>query len=180
LPGPSPPTPGTTFKHLPLVDSAACRRQDMSVAIQLLPETFDASTGSLTGEIWFDVDGQAFPAEHWNDFVVVILGWWLEESALLLSHAGQRSLRFMDGPWRLEIDAANADAWHLGFVDGHGGKSTIVHEATVSGKELVKEVLRAASAAEKKCHELGWSSKDREALRRSHDQLSATLRASVR
>jgi hypothetical protein len=77
----------------------------------------------------------------------------------------------MDGPWRLEIDATNAGDWKLSFVDGHGGKSTVVHEATVSGEAFVKELLRAASTVERKCQELAWSSKDREVLRRNHDAL---------
>ncbi|MCG8419070.1 MAG: hypothetical protein MJE77_14135, partial [Proteobacteria bacterium] len=40
-------------------------------------EQSDNASRSITGDLYFDFDGFPFPAERWNDFVVVIIAWWL-------------------------------------------------------------------------------------------------------
>jgi hypothetical protein len=70
---------------------------------------FDPSTvrqskiGSITGVVYFDFDsGRGFPGVGWNDFVVVILNWWIAALQKILQ--GEKAeLRFMDGPYWISV-----------------------------------------------------------------------------
>ena len=35
------------------------------------------SSGLITGEIYFEENNNYFPEKGWNDFTVIILGWWI-------------------------------------------------------------------------------------------------------
>lgn len=45
----------------------------ISVEIETMEFRFG---GPATGNITIDVDNKGFPKSSWNDFVIVILGWW--------------------------------------------------------------------------------------------------------
>src|SRR4051794_37491721 len=84
----------------------------MSFRIVIDPTTFRLSSlGPSTGELWVSVGDYAFPAERWNDFVVVILEAWASASLRLAkgSTAVER-VHFMDGPYELEMTPRAHDA----------------------------------------------------------------------
>ncbi len=57
-------------------------------------------TSLITGSLRVGLDGTWFPTPTWDDFVVVVLGWWCEA----LGEASSRTtLSFMDGPHQLLI-----------------------------------------------------------------------------
>ena len=67
---------------------------------------FDAITlhqsqrGSITGVVCFDFgERRQFPEADWNDFVVVIAGWWITAMEQLGRGRAKVELRFMDGPY---------------------------------------------------------------------------------
>lgn len=67
---------------------------------------FDPSTlrqskkGSVTGVVFFDFGAaRQFPGSGWNDFVIVILNWWLAALERLIQGQPKADLRFMDGPY---------------------------------------------------------------------------------
>ncbi len=43
-------------------------------------QTFDQSrqSGNVTGVIFLESQGRAFPERGWSDFPVIILGWWID------------------------------------------------------------------------------------------------------
>ena len=72
-----------------------------------------SATGSITAGIWFEAGDECFPENGWNDFAVVILGWWLSELRALPARNNPRAtarLEFMDGPVEVEIRAPEAMA----------------------------------------------------------------------
>lgn len=56
--------------------------------------------GRVTCPIWIEVDGNPFPEEGWDDFSVVLLGWWITAAS---SGDVTSCFLFMDGPFRFEL-----------------------------------------------------------------------------
>jgi hypothetical protein len=77
------------------------------IALSLIAEVESVQarpTGPVTGNIWLEINGNSFPKYRWNDFVVVVLGWWA--SALLKLVRGsstQEMVPFMEGPFAVEL-----------------------------------------------------------------------------
>ena len=60
--------------------------------------------GPVTGNICLQINDCHFPSPGWNDFVVVVMGWWA--TALLRLEQGQSTherVPFMDGPYAVEL-----------------------------------------------------------------------------
>jgi hypothetical protein len=77
--------------------------------------------GTVTGNVWLIVDGKDFPAHQWNDFIVVILGWWAAALLRLLQNSRKYELiHFMDGPYVVEVSYPPGGLLHFrALVDGH-------------------------------------------------------------
>jgi ParB-like nuclease domain len=107
------------------------------------PDSLELSRGSITGKIHISNATCTFPEPEWNDFVVVVLGWWLEAAAEVSGRQGTEGLlRFMD---RLKkamqrdgfdpsepIDIAQIDGRNI-IIDGH-------HRARAAGAAKIAEV----------------------------------------
>lgn len=59
----------------------------------------------LVGTMFIKFDNKSFPDNRWNDFVVVVLKWWLDAFDRGLREGPGRSfrLRFMDGPFWVDV-----------------------------------------------------------------------------
>ena len=76
----------------------------VEVKAQVKPESLTtafSSTETVTGIVYFSCGSIAFPEDVWDDFPVIIVGWWLNNLAEYLSGDDGRSveLGFMDGPF---------------------------------------------------------------------------------
>ena len=62
--------------------------------------------GAVLGNIWLEISDIAFPSDDWNDFVVIVLAWWLKEVVLLKERKSGlvHEFRFMDGPYYLCLE----------------------------------------------------------------------------
>jgi hypothetical protein len=71
------------------------------VRIVFDPETLHQSKmGSVTGVVYFEFGpGRRFPCVGWNDFVVVLAGWWMAALEKLVEGQSEVDFRFMDGPY---------------------------------------------------------------------------------
>ncbi|URN93501.1 MAG: hypothetical protein NAG76_16920 [Candidatus Pristimantibacillus lignocellulolyticus] len=60
-----------------------------------------SENGSITGELYFQLEDRFFPFENWNDFIVVILSWWNKSANLLANASVGTTVNFvyMDGPY---------------------------------------------------------------------------------
>lgn len=114
--------------------------------------------GAITGVVYFDFEaGRAFPVEGWNDFVVVIAGWWL--SALVPGNLAEAQLRFMDGPYWITVRPREGGRLHLQCVEDRRGAGE-VFQTEVDANELAKEVRRFATELANACAKAGFVSPD--------------------
>lgn len=128
-----------------------------------------SATGSITAGIWFEAGDECFPENGWNDFAVVILGWWLSELRALPARNNPRAtarLEFMDGPVEVEIRApeAMASPWVATWVR-RGDRRRAVRELPFAAVGLLSSVEDAARALLRSCEERAWRSVELDSLR---------------
>ena len=67
---------------------------------------FFLSSSDLFGDIFFEFEKGFFPGENWNDFILIILDWWIN-AVLDLVDKKKTELDFMDGPYAISISLNN-------------------------------------------------------------------------
>lgn len=69
-------------------------------------DSLEESGSKITGIIFLQLGERAFPEERWNDFVAVILSWWL---AAIKNHKNE--FFFMDGSFSFKVKGAELELW---------------------------------------------------------------------
>lgn len=124
-----------------------------------------SASGLVHAGLRLQVDGTFFPDERWTDFAVVVLSWWADAGLRLLAgDEGTALVRFMEGPFVVELEAMSAQAWQVRLIED-GQRRRVVQEAMVAATPLLDSVLEAGSQVLDLCRERGWWSPDAEALR---------------
>ncbi len=116
----------------------------MTFAIHVLPESLArTASGAITGAFWLEVEGVAFPAAGWNDFVDPALLDGLRELFGIQSRiAGSARLGFMDGPYEARFHHAGGADVEVRLIEG-GAPSDV----KVIPVAEVRWAMREASAA---------------------------------
>jgi hypothetical protein len=94
--------------------------------------------GNLTGPICLRVEADCFPDPQWDDFPVIILGWWIE-GLLEVAYGRAKAFegRFMDGPYSFVVERTNGIS-----------ASVTLHEPNASRFQTVGlQALLASTAA---------------------------------
>lgn len=125
--------------------------------------------GPATAGIWLTLNGYHFPMIGWNDFVVVVLGWWVAAVLRLLQNdSASERIHFMDGPYAVEISKMPSDRFQLRMFAGpNGGREVAVGEAEV--RQFIGELSSQSRKLLDECRSRGWWSRDAEDLK-SHLQ----------
>jgi hypothetical protein len=133
---------------------------------------FDATTlhqskgGSITAGVYFDFGGaQEFPVRGWDDFVVVIAGWWLSALTQVGRGMGETGLRFMDGPYWVAVRVQDDTRLLLRCIEDRKGAGQLF-AAEVGAKDLTREVRSFARDVARACADAGFDSPDLSALAR--------------
>jgi len=128
--------------------------------IALEPQTFRQSrqSGNVTGVIFLELEGSAFPERGWSDFPVIILCWWTD-AWLQLEVPTRREVqwRFMDGP--------------------HAATLTKAEGGTVRSTQVYTSLLEAGERVIAHCDQNGMTSRDLELLRGNVSRLKANPRS---
>lgn len=131
----------------------------MSFSIKLRTSEF-AKSRLVSGPVWLKGDQKEFPTQGWNDFPVIILGWWLEEIERLVEmKGGKAECSFMDGPYKFEVDAGPG-SWFITFITRRRNGVERLPQKEVSPKVVVSEILKASRIVADVCRERGWESRD--------------------
>ena len=131
-------------------------------SIQVAPDTFmRRESGSVIGHIWISTGDWAFPGVAWDDFPVVILGWWIE-SWLLTPSQDHRTAKynFMDGPYWFEITTSQAERAIVQCFRNSEAGSELLHKTGCKCSSVTGALLTASESILQVCKELKWKSKD--------------------
>ena len=133
--------------------------------------------GPAIAGIWLVTGGSEFPRAGWNDFVVVVLGWWSSAILRLLeNNSGMERVYFMDGPYSVEVSKAQSGRLQLRMFAGpSGGREVAVGEADI--KRFVSELASQSRKLLDKCRLREWWSPDAEALASQLHDLDRELAA---
>lgn len=116
-----------------------------------------------------------FPHAEWTDFVVVVLDWWASAALRLLSHAPTTvEIRFMEGPFLVEVQAQIDGAWRLKLVETKC-PSVVIAEGIVDALPLIRSIWSTSDDALALCRQRGWWSSDAESLDRALSLLKRSV-----
>ncbi|MFZ6648904.1 hypothetical protein ACO0LO_24480 [Undibacterium sp. TJN25] len=129
-----------------------------------------SKSGKITGGLWVSTKNKDFPAEGWNDFVVIILSWWLQElRTLSLRESNSVFLRFMDGPYHIAVSSISDTHAKVEFIDHHS-KSEMVGNFVFSISEFGDAIAAVATDVYSIAKEEKWEDNDLKLLKRAIDQ----------
>jgi hypothetical protein len=118
------------------------------------------------------MDELSFPDPRWNDSVVVILIWWCDALLTLMKgETGPIAVRFMEGPYLVELGPLSGSNLHLNLVTA-GLEPRSSAEADVEIAPLVQSVLSSSERTLVECKRQNWWSEDADDL----ESLSAKVR----
>jgi len=127
--------------------------------------------GPATANIWLIVDGYEFPTPRWNDFVVVVLGWWVATLLVLLRNTSTReTVNFMDGPYAVEVSKTLSGMLKFRALEG-SGRTREVATGEEPAMPFILGLLSQSHEILEECKRQGWWSKDAETLESSLEAL---------
>jgi hypothetical protein len=119
-----------------------------------------SESGTITGVIHLHLGSQAFPETSWNDFPVVIVGWWLDALHRLRDgSANHAECRFMDGPCLFNVQPAG-QSWRLEAVH----HDEVVQVELVDPQLLWRSAVSTAHDLVIVCQQRGWEGRDVQVL----------------
>lgn len=140
----------------------------MSVYLTIDSATIDArASRPALGCIHISMDGVEFPSADWDDFIVVVVGWWTKAVCKIISgSSGHEVVDFMEGPHSVEIEKAADGILRFRGLTGDGRRKVFA-EADEDATSFAKDLLRQAKAVLTACKEKGWISPDLDELKSS-------------
>lgn len=129
----------------------------MRIELIVVPDSF-RRTKSITGEIYFQIGDFFFPEEGWNDFVAIILSWWLHA---IRNSKNDFELLFMDGPLKIKAEKTKENEIFLVFMHGEA----CVFRTDCLKDDLEKQLVKAARKTLQKVSQEKWKADEIDALR---------------
>lgn len=94
-------------------------------------------------DIYFQIGDNFFPEEKWDDFSVVILGWWLREASCIKS--GRRLVfDFMDGPYYFEVCLIN-DWCNIDFISRRYNEKELIFSNKIKFRDFLGLLVTCAN-----------------------------------
>lgn len=123
-------------------------------------------SGSITGVVYYDFgDGRQFPASDWNDFVVVVLNWWIAALEEVATGTAPVRFQFMDGPYWITATNQGAGTLLLSCTEDRRDAG-VLFDVTVNEVDLRRELLSVAGDVSRACASARIESPDLSELRK--------------
>jgi len=122
-----------------------------------------ASHWNVTGPLAVRLGDAWFPEREWNDFPVIVLGWWVSQLPDL-AQGIDREFAFMDGPFRFSV-IFEAGGARIVLEDLRADPPRVVSEAAIPADVVAGAIAAAAKEVVKACEGRGWTSCDIDELR---------------
>lgn len=126
-----------------------------------------SNTGTITGVIYVSIDGKIFPEKGWNDLIIVILNFWIDELNNMTAKHSKGEFLFMDGPFRFKLSTTKTDSRFEGF----DGKKLMI-SAKVDFKSFKATIVEFSMMVNNYAESRGWKSADLVLLKTKLSMLS--------
>lgn len=125
-------------------------------AIPLGDELVRVPGSAISGVLFVEVGDLYFPAQHWGDYVVPVLGWWLDSAMSLSLPDHEARFIVMDGPYAMRMRrAAGTDSVRLTLW--RNGQRIDEHDHSISYMRCLAALRGAAKCVLNELRELGYS-----------------------
>ncbi len=132
-------------------------------------------SGNITGVIYWRSNDHCFPDDNWNDFVVVLLGWWTKAiTRLLLGCSRSETFDFMDGPFSMLCTTAT-DVIDCQFIERRQERH-LVGLCTGRTRQMGQTLLSAGNTVLRCCHTKEFHNPDVTVLQHEVNKLRNILR----
>lgn len=129
-------------------------------------------SGKVVGVIYIQKGTALFPDDLWEDFVVIILDWWVEAAIRLLTGSSEyEEFPFMDGPFAMHVEVLEEKECNVTWT--HEEKE--ISSFTLGLDTLVEQLMKAAEKVISKCRAEKWDSDDLNDLIDHHKILAAAV-----
>src|SRR5262245_40886536 len=119
-----------------------------------------SGAGAVFAGVLLRVNVGAFPAERWTDFAIVILASLADLSVRLLrGDATGGVVRFMEGPYVVEVAATSSDGWRVALIEDRAQR-IVRHDGLFEREPFLQSLLAAGDRMLAVCQEQGWRSSD--------------------
>ena len=120
------------------------------------------SSKAITGEIYFESTNGYFPELHWNDFVVVILIWWIEaiERIEKATVGESDEFLFMDGPYLVRGCKIDQNRMHLDFIKSQLKGEQILSSMNCDVSSFGESVLTTAKRVVAEINKRKWEANE--------------------
>lgn len=148
-----------------------------SIIVKIQKSSFECSKNQLiTGVIFFDFMDVQFPRKDWNDFVVIILNWWLSAlTKISLGFSKSENLQFMDGPLFVSVKKIDNGICMIECADERKG-GYLEFSGQYQLNEVLSSVLQVAKDTYRICCENRWDGDDLDELKRGINNFSDLIR----
>lgn len=136
------------------------------------------SAGLVFGHLAVKVGEDYYPDEQWQDFVQVVLCWWLVAVKELSSFNNiEATLNFMDGPYSMRLQKIeDGKMWKLFFVRTMQNGPEVLSTALVDPHGFMVAVTKAANRLIRACHRIGIITDDGAQLERELKEMQKLLK----
>ena len=146
------------------------------IEIKVNDQSFELSGGLITGELYFVVGENYFPHKNWNDFVVVVLSWWIESFMQFDFFMGKTSkFNFMDGPYYVYGVSRENKTLELDFQRSYQDKEQLCFSAKCGIDQFGHALFQASKLAINCVKNNHWSNRDIDKLILLNDRLKYYL-----
>lgn len=117
---------------------------------------------AVFGEIYFKMDNECFPEIKWNDFIVIIMKWWIQNFIEIIDADIYQTfeLAFMDGPFLVRGVKIDNDTISLDFLKSKiKGEETIIN-TKCSILEFKILLINAAKVVLETVERRNWDTKE--------------------
>lgn len=131
-----------------------------------------SNNGLITGEIYFKINDYYFPERNWNDFLVIILGWWVNSFInAIKTNANKFEFHFMDGPFLAEAVLKDKNLYEICLLERNKNNKTLVMTTNACQKELQNMLIKACRKTFKVVSLSNISCDNTNGLRKLFDEL---------
>lgn len=103
---------------------------------------------NITGNIFFRIDNIYFPEENWNDFILIIVGNWINEYMSFLNSCRRNfTLYFMDGGFEIDGILEDSENIKLEYVRRYISEREIICTESVDKNDFEKQIIKACRKA---------------------------------
>ena len=127
----------------------------------------------ITGEICLSNGNYFFPEKRWNDFVVEILGWWLNDFHKMIQNKEQeQDFTFKDGDFCFLLSEESDMTWKISMYEEIPPQNAVI-ETIISKRKFLENLIITARKVLEFCNIKGWNTAEVKNLKLALDRLKA-------